>query len=219
MMLPNKILISSLLLSYLSIGSFTLYAQNNIKHTGRKSTHKTTTFGVVSSREMLFNSKALLPGKQNKIRYGTGKSLVIRKPLNTHFKAEASFGYGTVCGTPFGNPGFPLSKTNTSIQGKLSMPVTVQYYFLPEKSRIHPYCGAGLQGNILTNSSQPNFTDDRAIQISNTRPDTKYITILFTQGVTFEVNTKIEVSQSFHFIPGSTGKAIGIDLGIGYKIP
>ena len=49
--------------------------------------------------------------------------------------------------------------------------------------------------------------------------DTKYITILFTQGVTFEVNTKIELTQSFHFIPTNTTNIIGIDLGIGYKIP
>ena len=55
----------------------------------------------------------------------------------------------------------------------------------------------------------------------NTPPqsDTKYITIVFTQGVTFEVNTKIEVSQSFHFIPENNNTVIGINLGVGYKIP
>ena len=51
------------------------------------------------------------------------------------------------------------------------------------------------------------------------QPETKYITILFTQGVTFEVNTKIQVTQSFHFIPSNTNSVIGIDLGIGYKLP
>ena len=49
--------------------------------------------------------------------------------------------------------------------------------------------------------------------------DTKNITILFTQGFTFEVNTKIQVSQSLHFIPGNTTKVIGIDFGVGYKFP
>jgi outer membrane protein W len=141
--------------------------------------------------------------------------------LNSHFKAEAVLSYGTIqTNGLFQNMGFPSTKILGQTPGKLSMPVTVQYYFLPEKSRVRPYCGAGLQGNILTNTGSPApFTDGLPTEYYNTQPDTKYITILFTQGVTFEVNTKIEVNQSFHFIPGSTNKVIGIDLGIGYKIP
>jgi len=53
----------------------------------------------------------------------------------------------------------------------------------------------------------------------NSIKDTKYISILFTQGVIFEVSTKIQVNQSFHFIPESNAKRIGIDLGVGYQLP
>ena len=219
MHLPNKILSSALLLSYLTIGSFTVYAQNKIKHTVKKEAHKTTTLGIQSGRELLFNSTPLLHSKQNKIHYGVSKSLVLRRPLNAHFKAEAAVGYGTMPGTPFPNTNLPTNKINTSVQGKLSMPLTIQYYFLPEQCRVRPYCGAGVQGNILTNNIQPTYSDGNATEYPGTQPDTKYITILFTQGVTYEVNTKIQVSQSFHFIPGGPNKVIGIDLGIGYKIP
>lgn len=216
MHVPNKILSCTLLLPYLSIGSFTVFAQSKIKHAVKKEEHKTT-LGIQSGRELLFNSTPLVHSKQNKVHYGISKSLVLRKPLNAHFKAEASLGYGTLQTKAFQDISFPANKITTL--GKLSMPVTIQYYFLPEKSRVRPYCGAGLQGNLFFNNNQALLSDGPNEYSNTPQPDTKYITILFTQGVTFEVNTKIEVNQSFHFIPGSTTKVIGIDLGIGYKIP
>ncbi len=218
MHLPNKILSCTLLLCYLTIASFTVFAQNKIKHTIKKEDHKGLTLGIQSGRELLFNSTPLIHSKQNKVHYGINKSLVLRKPLNAHFKAEAALNYGTMQSASFQSTGFYSNKITG--QNKLSAPVTLQYYFLPEKCRVRPYCGAGIQGNILTSNFNPTpFSDVGVNQYTNTQQDTKYITILFTQGVTFEVNTKIEVSQSFHFIPGNANKVIGVDLGIGYKIP
>ncbi len=103
----------------------------------------------------------------------------------------------------------------------VGVPVTVQYYFLPEKHKLHPYFGAGLQYQYNLNSNIAPITGDGrnipALPIP--QPGTKYLNILFTQGVTFEINTKIQISESIHFSPGSTDKVIGIDLGLGYKLP
>ena len=218
MQLPNKILSCTLLLSYLTIASFTVLAQSKLKHSVAKKENKKITLGIQSGRELLFNSTPLLHSRQSKIHYGINKTVVLRKPINSHLKAEAGLMYGSMQRSPF-TTGFQTTKIS-SAPGKLSAPVTLQYYFLPEKCRVRPYCGAGLQGNLLINAPGPApFTDGAPVTSYNTQPDTKYITILFTQGVTFEVNTKIEVNQSFHFIPGGANKVIGIDLGIGYKIP
>ena len=210
--MPNKILSCSLLLSYLTIASFSVFAQNKIKQTSKKKEYKTT-IGIQTGKEVLFNST----NKQTKIRYGNSKSLVLRKFLNPHFKAEAGLCYNTQQDQSLKL--FPDKTSNH--QSNISLPVTIQYYFLPEKNRLHPYCGAGIQGGMcITNNSQPTYNGmDVRQNISGGQTDTKYITILFTQGVTFEVNTKIQVSQSFHFIPGNANKVIGFDLGIGYKFP
>ena len=85
---------------------------------------------------------------------------------------------------------------------------------------MRPFCGAGVQCNMLQgNNNVPSFTGDVNPVTYNPQPDTKYITIFFTQGVTYEINTKIEITQSIHFIPENTNSVIGIDLGIGFKLP
>ena len=217
MRLSNKILFCTLLLSYLTIASFTVFAQSKIKRTTKKPEHKTTTLGIQTGKDLYFNTSSALHNKQGKMHYGTNKALVLRKSLNTHFKAEAGFSYNT----PLNQNGLNFFPAKVPAQNNVSVPVTIQYYFLPEKYKLHPYCGAGLQGNICCNNgTQPNYASgDVRPDCCNTPADTKYISILFTQGVTFEVNTRIQVSQSFHFIPGNTTRVIGLDLGIGYKFP
>ena len=216
--MPNKILSCSLLLSYLTIASFSVFAQSKIKRATKKQEHKTT-IGIQTGKEITFGTTPQLHGRKNTLHYGSSKSLVLRKCLNSHFKAEAGLSYNS-----------PENQNNLALfpnkgsqrQSNISLPLTIQYYFLPEKYRLRPYCGAGVQGTISANTgnNQPPYNGmDVRQDYSSAQTDTKYITILFTQGVTFEINTKIQVSQSFHFIPGNTTKVIGLDLGIGYKFP
>ena len=214
----NKILATTLALSYLTIASFTVLAQNKIKHPPKKQDQKIT-LGLQSGRELLFNSTPLLHSKQSKIHYGISKSLVLRKPLNKHFKIEAGVNYNSITNSPdlldltIRNNG---AKTN-----QISLPVTIQYYFLSRQYRLRPYCGAGMMGCITANNRNqiPLLRGDGRTEQYIPQPDTKYITILFTQGVTFEINTKIQVSQAIHFIPGYNNKVIGIDMGVGYTFP
>ena len=194
------------------------YAQSKTKHILK--TDKGISVGFQTGRELLFNSTPLIHSKQSKVHYGISKSLVLRKALNSHFKIESGLSYTSI----------QSASKGLSLPGKLnnspynySVPVTIQYHFLPEKCKFHPFCGAGIQGNFFNNkndfSTSPIGMDVATPQNNYPQADTKYITILFTQGVTFEVNTKIELTQSFHFIPTNTTNIIGIDLGIGYKIP
>ena len=147
----------------------------------------------------------------------TNNKIVLRKPINAHFKAEAGLSYSAFqngSSTSFGSNN-PLQKVS-----KFSLPITLQYYFLPEKSKVRPYCGAGLQYNFNANGNaiSPFNSDGRNEYVPQT--GNKYISIIFTQGITFEINTKIQVTQSFHFIPdNNNNKTFGIDLGIGFTLP
>ena len=213
----NKILFRAAMIFCLTVAVANGYAQNKAKHIQRKET-KPFTIGFQTGRELLFNTTPLIHSKQGKVHYGISKSLVLRKSLNTHLKVEAGLSYAGIQNSP-GTESL-LNKLSTPKSYKLSVPVTVQYYFLPQKCRFHPFCGAGVQGNMLHNSNSMigNGDIDPAL-LNGPHSDTKYITILFTQGITFEVNTKIELTQSFHFIPDNTNRVIGIDLGIGFNIP
>jgi len=217
MLTSNKISAYFFALFLFTVASVCGYAQGKIKHIS-KVEKQPITIGFQAGRELLFNSSPLIHSKQNKVHYGINKSLVLRKPLNSHFKLETGLNYAS----------FQNNANNIIAPGKLnnnqyiySVPVTMQYYFLPAKCKFHPFCGAGLQGNFLDNKNATSTSIGMDVAPQNYIPqaDTKYITILFTQGVTFEVNTKIELTQSFHFIPANNNSVIGIDLGIGYKIP
>ena len=217
----NKTYSLSLALLYLTVASVCGYAQSKIKQETKKE-KQPITVGFQTGRELLFNTTPLLHSKQSKVHYGISKSLVLRKPLNVHFKLEAGLSYTSIQTTPV--PFSFTGKQNNNLKAySFALPVTIQYYFLPEKCRIRPFCGAGLQCNLSEHKNNMPIPASGMDVVSqyNTPPqsDTKYITIVFTQGVTFEVNTKIEVSQSFHFIPENNNTVIGINLGVGYKIP
>jgi len=203
-------------ISYLSLTSVFVYAQNITKQSKHKNTF---TIGFHSGRDLLFNSSPLLHNKQSKIHYPINSGFVLRKPINTHFKAEVRINYSSIQSQPaidkiFGGSSFATAKTN-----KTSIPATIQYYPL-NKHKLQPFLGAGLQYNFspINNNSSTVKSDKNYTASSFPESGTKYIRIIFTQGITYEVNTKIQITQSFHFIP-NTNKIIGIDLGLGYTLP
>ena len=187
--------------------------------TSIKEKHKNkTTVGFRTGSGVLFSTTPL-HNKQGKLNYSINNSLVFSKPLSPHLKAEALLNF-SILQNPccidkiFGNKPVEYLKS-----GKLLLPVTLQYYPIKRQNKLQPYLGAGMQYNFnpYTNTQA---SDDAA----NAHPNnpgaagTKYISIIFTQGITYEVSTRIQVTQSFHFIP-EANKTIGIDIGIGYTIP
>jgi len=212
----NKIFISTLTLCYAALASACVYGQDISLH----KKHRPVTIGFQTGRELLFNSSPLLHSRQSKVHYGVSSSLVLRKPLNTHFKLETGIKYSAIPNAIkikiSTNKDF---NSNTYKQYKqVAAPFTIQYYFLRPQVRVRPSLGAGLQYNYTINGSDfPPFNSN--LQPENSAPSgTKYISVLFTEGITFQINTKIQLTQSFHFIPGNTDKSIGLDFGIDYNI-
>jgi outer membrane protein W len=202
----------------MALASVCVYGQSKTLHPYTK--HKHITLGFQSGRDLLFHSSPLLHSRQSKVHYAISSTLVLRKPLNNYFSIESGIKYSIVqnAAGPINNA-FCNNYIGARKPYSVSIPVTIQYYFLPEKSRIRPYIGGGLQYNFNTNGNNitPFHADTRNDYTDQT--GTKYISILFTQGITFEINTKIQINQSFHFVPGGTNKTIGIDLGIGFNLP
>jgi outer membrane protein W len=206
MLRPKKILTFTLLLWTFSIASITVDAQS-AKKQNKKGHQSKTTFGIQAGKEITLVAPSF--GKRSKANYNNNKSLVLKQQIIQHFKVETGLNFGSTSKVN------GLDKIN-----KLTLPVTLQYYFLPDKYKLRPYCGAGVQGKLYSSENLPSTanSDTQPDNHSNTA-DKKYISILFTQGVTFEVNTKIQVNQSLHFIPGNSSRVIGIDIGVGYKFP
>jgi hypothetical protein len=178
---------------------------------------KTTSFtiGFQTGREQVFRSLSINRAP-TKVQVATRNTIVFRTPINNHFKLETGLSYNTIPNNIVTIKG--LDKKNiVRPNNTTTIPLTLQYCIAPSKTRVQVYFGAGVQCNINSASNPlPNFN-------CHTNPDyraitgTKYINLVITQGITFQINARIRLNQSFHFIPGAD-TVIGFDLGIGYKI-
>ena len=176
------------------------------KHTGLK-----PYFGVYSERQVVGISTNNYQHK----RYSTLNSgFIVRMPIVTHFKLEAGLQYNYLIS----------SKTYESMRNKgqmhnpntLSLPITIQYYIRPEKKRLQPYIGIGTMITPLHDHSAPNSDYlDYAPSINGT----KYISILFMQGITFAINTKVNIRESIQFMPDNDKNLLGVSVGVGFRLP
>jgi outer membrane protein W len=211
----NRIMLLTLSICYLALASVCVYGQNKPWHSTTGEHKQNLTVGFRTGQDALFPTH-----NYNKAHYAISSTLFLRKAITSNFFFETGLKYSVIQSgaNPFTKP---LSNANALSKKpfSLSVPVTIQYYFLPEKSRVRPYIGGGMQYVFMTkdNNITPFNTDYRPDLTDQT--GTKYISILFTQGVTFEINTKIQVNQSFHFLPESTNRTFGVDIGIGFKLP
>lgn len=202
--------ISAILLTAAVIPATWLCAQTKAS---RKPLRKT--FFTIESSATLNNN--LGNAKQSSaLQYGIKNSLGVNKPITPRLSADAKVSYSTYLSNCCIEQIFGHYKKST-VASELSMPVTIQYSLFPEHSRVRSYVGAGVLYNNQFVSVQNNSTGDALNRYDATATDKKYISILFTQGVTFEVNTKIQFTESIHFVPDND-KTIGIDIGIGYRI-
>jgi hypothetical protein len=215
----NKTILVTLVLCYTALASVCVYGQSKEMHPFTK--HKQNlTLGFKAGKDFLYHPVNLLANRRS-IHYAISSTLFLRKPINDHFNIEGGIKYSVVQNA--GNSVFYKDLSDHYIAPKktfnVSIPITIQYYFLPEKSRIRPFIGGGLQSGFNANGNNITPFSADAHPDYTSQSGTQYISILFTQGVTFEINTKIQVNQSFHFIPDNTNRAFGIDVGIGFKLP
>ena len=172
------------------------------------------TLGFQTNKTVLFQLFSTPKNKQF-YRNRNSKSLLVRIPVTKHIKIES--GINTTLFNTTGNSCAYNSKNrSTNSQYNISIPASVQYHFM-KKSRIRPFVGIGAIYNLdFFNNNNEHKSDYNTIA---DEPGLKYINIVFTQGIIFEVNTKIHITQSFHFIPNSNLKTLGLSLGVEFTLP
>ena len=148
----------------------------------------------------------------DKKRLQSTKGLNIRMPFLPHFLIEA----GACIEDDCCNEEAKKDQINNYNQS-LSFPLSLQYYVLPQRCKVQPYFGVGTIFCSRFKNHEPFLNENGMANIST--PGTKYISILFTQGITFEINTKINLTESLHFYNVDGVNTVGINLGVGFKIP
>lgn len=171
------------------------------------------TLGFQTDNTVLFPLFASPKNKEAAYRNRNTKSFLVRIPVTEHIKIES--GINTTLLNSFSNNSNNNKSGNTR-RYDISIPASVQYHFM-KKSRIRPFVGIGAMYNLdLFNKNNESKSD---YNTTTDEPGLKYINIVFTQGIIFEVNTKIHITQSFHFIPNSNLKTLGLSLGVEFTLP
>jgi outer membrane protein W len=203
----NKILMTSCLALLLTAAQIGAYARTKTKPV--KAKHPIT-IGFQTGATVPITTSPI-GFRRQKREYTSNKSFYLRKPLTEHVRFQTGICYSAAHNVARTNDG-----RTTFEPCRVALPLTLQYNFLPH-SRIRPYCGAGVQCNFNINNGA--FNPEMPAPSYRHQSGTQYVSILFTQGITFEINTKIQITQSFHFMPDNADKTIGIDLGIEYTLP
>ncbi len=97
----------------------------------------------------------------------------------------------------------------------LSIPVSVQYYILPKKSKIQPYFGFGAM--VVPDADKLLFT--RSSDGANLLQGPGVINMLITQGVNIEINTHIRLTESLHIMSSEGRTSYGLNLGVNLYMP
>jgi hypothetical protein len=171
------------------------------------------TIGFSAGKEILYTTPLKIPLKNSRLDL-LFTTFTIKKQIAPHLHLQSGISYGLL--NLLSLKGESISYQRNK---QFSMPLTVQYHPLPRKCRMQPYIGAGVQYNVYNTYGNTTVTTSPEGLYNYNTTGNKYVSIVFTQGVIFEVNTKIEIIQSIHFIPNSNEPVIGIDLGIGIRIP
>jgi hypothetical protein len=217
-MLCNKILRLIPTAALLLLGSHISYAQHNSDKTDYKYytiiDHQVNV-GFQTTKTILFDlTKQIPPSKKknNTKRHYNSAMVYAQLLLSKKFRIETGLSLNMIQMT--GEATSPFNKYVFTDQYGISVPVTVQYYFGKKNKRVKPYIGAGIQYN--SNFNNKRVIEDQPDYIPQT--GTRFISILFTQGLIYEVNTKIQVMEHLHFLPSEGVKTMGLDVGIGFKL-
>jgi hypothetical protein len=141
--------------------------------------------------------------------------ILVRMKLTSRFRLETGLSYKDIDRLLSINSRQACINMNGPCS--VSVPLTIQYQLLNERSRIHPYFGAGIQ---YSNYTQRSITRDGRDIINDPTitNSVKYMSIIFTQGLIYDVTPNLQITQSIHILPENGMKPIGINLGIGYRL-
>lgn len=145
----------------------------------------------------------------------TCNTILLRMKLTSRFRMETGLSFKDI--DRILNNNGKIACFNMNEPCKISIPLNIQYQLLSERSRLRPYFGAGVQYNI-NNNSLSKITERDAINNPLLSNEVKYLNIIFTQGLIYDVTPDLQITQSIHILPENGIKPIGINLGIGYRI-
>lgn len=210
MFLTNRILSIFVPLSVMTLASLCVHAKNKKHH---PQPQQKIVIGYKMGEEITGTRSPIGFHRQPVKEYTTTKSVYVRKSLNDHLRLESGLSYST------GNQAPIINKNRFATPDRIALPLSIQYSFRPGRCRLKPFCGAGVQYDFNTASKTVAYPNPDIYNHTGQPGGSQYISILFVQGMTFEVSTKIQVTQSFHFIPNYEERIFGIDLGIEFSIP
>ena len=132
-------------------------------------------------------------------------------PIINQFRAEVGLSMNNILqNNNSQNNNLSLKRNNF-----VSIPVSVQYYLLPKKSKIQPYFGFGAM--IVPDAQKYIFVKDGdGIKLMQ---GTSNISLLITQGVNIEINTKIHLTESLHIISSEGKTNFGLNFGVTLYVP
>lgn len=133
-------------------------------------------------------------------------------PIVNQFKAEVGLSMDNILLNNSNNQNNSLSLRKNNL---VSIPVSIQYYLLPKKSKIQPYFGFGAM--VVPDAQKYLFVKDGdGIKlVQGTSP----ISLLITQGVNIEINTKIHLTESLHVISSEGKTNFGLNFGVTFYVP
>ncbi len=141
------------------------------------------------------------------------QEISLKIPVSNHVKFETGICFTSAPGCA------PIILMAARSEESFSVPIVLDYYLLQRKSKLQPYFGAGVMVGTEPRRLFLQQLDDKE-QYNTAYPGTKFISILFTQGMTFEVNTKIQLNETIHFLSTqSSPNTFSIGFGVGFRLP
>lgn len=177
------------------------------------------TIGFERNINSLFTPRYGGMSKQTKQAEELCNRIVFRMRLTARFRMETGLSFQAIdriLNTRYSK------QFNINEPLKLQVPLTIQYQFAPNYKKIRPYFGAGIQYTQqygASSTSTLNATESNSEYNSyNLTNSLRYMNIIFTQGIIYDIAPNLQLSQSIHISPENGMKPIGINFGVGYRI-
>ena len=202
------------LLATTTVGSSIAYGQGYDRSKITRLDHKYTIGFERQIQTVYTGNKVGVNAKTRMLEERTNR-ILFRMKLTTRLRLETGLSFRDINKilSNNGKQNKTLSFTSPLIN---SIPLTIQYQLQNERKRLRPHIGTGVQffNPNNNNPSNEDVVNDES-RISN---GLKYINIIFTQGLIYDITPDLQISQSIHIIPDNGIRPIGINIGVGYRI-
>lgn len=156
-------------------------------------------------------------------RYAVSNGVYANKSIGKNLAFEIGVNYASVQ-----NGAFDLRRESHNMLHpednsayNISVPVSVHYYLVPANYRFRPYVGVGMEASKMfyTTYTGMHMDNNMEQQPATTTSKVPYVSVAVTQGVVYQVNTRLQIRENIHFQRDNVnGKRFGIDVGVGCRL-